>query len=128
MLFRSELDALVMCELSAPLGSFVRQSPFNGKWCIYEKAGPEPRGDRLWERRGRWSRPEGWAVTTSLDAALALADQIADRTGMHAVDVLHQAIDAMTSTGWKANQATGPQLARWVVMTLLSALQPHGVE
>jgi hypothetical protein len=63
-----ELSARVMQSLVVPNGS-VRQSPFNGAWCVYD-------GLRLWERRGGWHRPDGWPVTTSLDAALALAERV----------------------------------------------------
>ena len=63
-----ELSALVMQSLVVP-GGAVRQSPFNGAWCVYD-------GLRLWEQRGGWHRPEGWPTTTSLDAALALAERV----------------------------------------------------
>lgn len=76
-----ELSALVMQSLVVPGGS-VRQSPFNGAWCVYE-------GLRLWEQRGGWHRPEGWKVTTSLDAALALAE----RLDLSAMYILQLALD-----------------------------------
>lgn len=64
-----ELDAHILCALAAPEGSVVEQSRFNGAWCIYTARG------RLWEKRG-WHRPEGWALTASLDAAVALVERV----------------------------------------------------
>lgn len=68
-----ELDARILCVLAAPGGCYVEQSKINGAWCIFT-----PRlhnGDpTLWERHG-WYRPDGWPVTASLDAAIALAER-----------------------------------------------------
>lgn len=67
-----ELDALILCEVAAPKGSFVERSKINGAWCIYE----EP--SRLWEMSSRngWHRSEGWGLTSSLDAALSLLERV----------------------------------------------------
>lgn len=62
-----ELSARAMQVLVVPNGR-VEQSRINGAWCIYV-------GDQLWQERGWW-RPDGWPVTTSLDAALALAERV----------------------------------------------------
>lgn len=62
-----ELSARAMQMLIVPNGR-VEQSHINGAWCIYV-------GDRLWQERGWW-RPDGWPVTTSLDAAIALAERV----------------------------------------------------
>lgn len=68
-----ELSARVICAVAAPPGSFVKQSPLNGAWCIYD--GVDTRGrDRSWEKRG-WHRPDGWPVTTSLDAIVSLIER-----------------------------------------------------
>ena len=64
-----ELSARVMQALTEPSG-YVERSRFNGVWCVYRADG------KLTERRGPWCRPEGWAVTESLDAALALAERV----------------------------------------------------
>lgn len=62
-----ELSARAMQVLIVPNGR-VEQSRINGAWCIYV-------GDRLWQDRGWW-RPDGWPVTTSLDAAHVLAERV----------------------------------------------------
>lgn len=43
-----ELDALIMCAVAAPEGSYVERSPFNGAWCIHKPGHKK----RLWEKRG----------------------------------------------------------------------------
>lgn len=63
-----ELDALILCALQAPPGSYVDKSPFNGAWCIYN------RPNRLWDRKP-W-RDGGWPLTASFDAALALVEWV----------------------------------------------------
>lgn len=68
-----ELDALILCALAAPPGAFVAQSKINGAWCTYTAS------NRLWEkssRPGGWYRRDGWALTASLDAALALVERV----------------------------------------------------
>jgi hypothetical protein len=67
-----ELDALILCAVAAPAGAFVEQSRINGAWCVYTAP------DRLWERssRGGWWRRDGWPLTASLDAALALVERV----------------------------------------------------
>lgn len=66
-----ELSAHVMMHFRAPDGK-VEQSAINGAWCVYEASG------RIVENSSRngWWRPEGWKVTESLDAALALAERV----------------------------------------------------
>jgi len=67
-----ELDALIMCALVANPGAYVERSNINGKWCIYYAP------NRIWSmssREGTW-RKEGWPLTASLDAALALCARV----------------------------------------------------
>jgi hypothetical protein len=66
-----ELSANIMMLFRAPAGR-VEQSAINGAWCVYEASG------RLVENSSRngWWRPDGWKVTTSIDAALALAERV----------------------------------------------------
>jgi hypothetical protein len=68
-----ELDALIRCALFAPAGAFIRQSPINGAWCIYETGlnGKE----RLWEARGLSQLQRLGAFTASIDAALTLVPE-----------------------------------------------------
>jgi hypothetical protein len=123
-----ELSALVMCETLAPAGAYAEKSPFNGAWCIY--AGLDRRGQpRLWERRGRLHRPDGWPVTTSLDAALAL---VAEKLPGHC------ALLAITPERTVCNLHTKPigQIGNWhphaeattaplaICAALLKALHP----
>lgn len=70
-----ELNALILCALAAPEGSFVVQSPINGEWCIYD--GKDRHGrHRLWEAGQGWWRSGGWPLTASIDTALALAERM----------------------------------------------------
>lgn len=64
------LSAFVMQSVRAPEGR-VEQSPFNGRWCVYNERG------RLLEDSSHngWWREGGWEVTTSIDAALALVPE-----------------------------------------------------
>jgi hypothetical protein len=62
-----EVDALVLCALLAPVGSFVEQSKINGAWCVYE------RSNRLWEKCPQELR--GVSLTASLDAVIALIER-----------------------------------------------------
>lgn len=65
---RDELSAHVIKTLLAPDDAWVEQSKFNGAWCIYERR-EKP---RLW---GESNPLRSAPVTTSLDAALALAER-----------------------------------------------------
>ena len=76
------LDAEIMCAIAAPDGSFVEQSRFNFAWCIYEKPG------RLWNKRD-WHRPDGWPLTSSLDAVVALVEK---KLPGKAVAILEEAV------------------------------------
>jgi hypothetical protein len=68
-----ELDALIRCEVFAPIGATVRLSPINGAWCIYEigYGGKE----RAWEPRGLSQEQRLGAFTASLDAAMTLVPE-----------------------------------------------------
>lgn len=70
-----ELSARVVAALMAPAGCYVEKSRFNGAWCIYQPV--EGKAPRLFEdhRSGKNWRPDGWPVTTSLDAAVALIER-----------------------------------------------------
>jgi len=64
-----ELSAQILAALVAPKGATVKQSPFNSAWCVWD-------GPRLWEARGADHRLIVSSPTTSLDAALALAERV----------------------------------------------------
>jgi hypothetical protein len=68
-----DLDALIRCAVFAPQGAFVRRSPINGAWCIYEISygGKE----RSWEPRGLSREARVGAFTASLDAAMTLVPE-----------------------------------------------------
>ncbi len=86
-----ELSARVMLAAAAPAGSYVEKSPYNGVRCIY--SGTDNRGDpRLWDRRGLPHRPEGWPVTTSVDAALALIEKRLPGWSPSIVKALHEPV------------------------------------
>ena len=61
-----ETDVMIRCAVFAPVGSFVRQSPINGAWCVY---GPKA---RLWEPHGLSNMQTSGAFTGSIDAADSL--------------------------------------------------------
>jgi hypothetical protein len=74
-----ELDALIWCEVFAPADAYVKQSPFNGAWCIYHGVSfRDPNKPRLWEAEGSRVLP----VTASLDAALTLVPASLRNTAM----------------------------------------------
>ena len=64
-----ELSAHVIKALLAPADAWVEQSRFNGAWCVYERR-EKP---RLW---GEYNPLKSAPVTTSIDAALALAERV----------------------------------------------------
>lgn len=68
-----ELDALIRCAVFAPAGAFVKQSPINGEWCVYEVGynGKE----RSWEPRGLTYEQRTGSFTASLDAAVTLVPE-----------------------------------------------------
>ncbi len=68
-----ELDALIRCAVFAKPGSFVRQSPINGAWCVYE-IGYGGNG-RLWEPHGLTQQQRLGSFTTSIDAAMTLVPE-----------------------------------------------------
>lgn len=70
----TELDARLMCLFAAPKGSTVDRSKIDGSWKIYASAAAGER-PAVWDNRV-WPRPEGWAVTASLEAALDFAERI----------------------------------------------------
>lgn len=65
-----ELDALIRCAVFAPATAYVRQSPINGQWCIYE-VGPSGK-ERSWEARGLTLEQRLGSFSSSLDAAMSL--------------------------------------------------------
>lgn len=69
-----ELDALIRCAVFAPPGSWVKQSQFNGAWCIYD--GKCQNGaPRLWEPFNISAHQRAGAFTASLDAAMSLVPE-----------------------------------------------------
>jgi len=68
----AEVDALIRCALFASAGAYVKQSPINGAWCIYEIGfnGKE----RSWQPHGLSHEQRLGSFTASIDAAMTLAD------------------------------------------------------
>lgn len=69
-----EVDALIKQAVFVP-GGFIRQSPINGNWCIYENGNNGK--ERLVERprsvsHGKWRSD---AYTSSIDAAMTLVPE-----------------------------------------------------
>lgn len=62
-----EIDMRVLCAIACPQNR-VERSRFNGEWCIFD------RGERSWENRDWW-RHDGWRLTESLDACVAIAER-----------------------------------------------------
>ncbi len=65
-----EVDALIRCALFASAGAYVKQSPINGAWCIYEIGynGKE----RSWQPHGLSQEHRLGSFTASIDAAMTL--------------------------------------------------------
>lgn len=74
-----ELNAAIRCAVFAPTGAFVKQSPINAAWCIYE-VGYNGR-ERSWEPRGLSQLQRLGDFTASLDAAITLVPDNADSAG-----------------------------------------------
>ncbi len=66
-----EIDALILCAVAAPPGSFVKQSPINGAWVVYEDVAIPKYG----HVRVSWYRTDGWRLTESLDAIVSLIER-----------------------------------------------------
>jgi len=62
-----KLDAEIRCAVFGPKDGYVRQSPINGRWCIFE-TGFNGR-ERIWEPRGLAALARMGEFTASLDAA-----------------------------------------------------------
>lgn len=65
-----QLAAEIRCAVFAPPGAYVKQSPINGEWCVYEM-GSNGR-ERSWEGRGLSQEQRFGDFTRSLDAAMTL--------------------------------------------------------
>lgn len=67
-----ELDALIWCAVFAPKTAYVKQSPINGAWCIYNgESYRNPGQPALWEDNNSRVQP----VTSSIDAAMTLVPE-----------------------------------------------------
>lgn len=112
-----ELSAHVMQALVVPNGR-VEQSRFNGVWCIYI-------GDRLWQERGWW-RPDGWPVSTSLDAALALAERVLPGWQIGMWTTKQNAVGSVLREDGGAFDATSSTPALALCIAVLRAKQGEG--
>jgi hypothetical protein len=91
----------------------------------------------LWDRRGLPHRPEGWPVTTSVDAALALIEKRLPGWSPSIVKVLHEPVwmgevvspdldeDDISEVGADGSAAT-PALA--LCIAILNALQDQQID
>jgi len=68
-----ELDAQIRCAVFAGPSAYVKQSPINGEWCIYE-SGANGR-ERSWEGRDITREQRLGPFTGSLDAAMSLVPE-----------------------------------------------------
>lgn len=68
-----ELDELIRCEVFAPWGAYVKQSPINGSWCIYH-VGYDGK-ERLWGPRNITPEQRFGRFSSSIDAALTLVPE-----------------------------------------------------
>jgi hypothetical protein len=108
------LDAGIICALLAPEGAVVQQSPFNGRWCIYE---PRANGDghRPWETPRPWHEA-GSGPSRSLDLAIALVERVLPQelyfwsVCMNEAAICRAADDTCAEFGVSA-KATTPPLA-----------------
>lgn len=69
-----ELVAQIRCAAFAPHGAFVKQSPINGAWCVYEAPRADGR-ERSWEYRGLTQEQRLGDFLGSVDAALSLVPE-----------------------------------------------------
>lgn len=113
-----EVDALILCALAAPAGSFVERSRINGAWCIHTEDKDRSGAHRLWERTGKWYRREGWPLTSSLDATVALVERA---TKVEPIAMVEKAIANLLERGWNPNIPFGPQLSRAILRALIAA-------
>jgi hypothetical protein len=60
--------------------------------------------------------------TGSIDAAIALVDSQAEHTGTYATDALKNALTRLAITGLDHTKPAAPQLAKWVVVGVLRAV------
>jgi len=114
-----QLDAEIIQALFVPRGH-VEQSRINARWCIYDGSTDRQGRPRLWEATGKLHQIKQSSPTASLDAVLALVgEKQAGREG----ELLNDAMGDMASCGWRPDQPYGPQLARYLILALLSALE-----
>lgn len=124
-----ELSARVMCALLAPSGAYVERSPYNGAWCIYHGVDGRSNQPRLWDKgSGKQHRPDGWPVTTSVDAALAMVERVlpgwiwsAGNQEGGAWAVVHRRESPVRS----ASDADAPTPALALCIATLEALRTH---
>jgi hypothetical protein len=110
-----ELDAQTRCAVFAAPGAYVRQSPINGAWCIYETGfnGKE----RIWEPRNLSPEQRVGSFTSSLDAAMTLARDPAFEQFGGALGLLREALDRLYRAGLGEDS-----LARFLTAAALRAL------
>ena len=108
-----ELDALIRCAVFGPKNGYVERSKFNGAWCVYQANG------KLWEPRGLTSEQRGGAFTTSLDAAMTLAD---DNDLTYLFD---EAGEATGKRGWKTGGWRGAFIRNFVAACLRAKGTDH---
>lgn len=78
----------------------------------------------LWMYRFEGSAPQSaFCCTSSLDAALALAERVLVRVDYDAVDALSRALIELTIFGFRADKPIAPQLARALCIAILKALE-----